>query len=195
LVHERPESTTLTKASFNALHEEDVEDIQDILALDAGFVEMFTRGTVIYWALFLLLRLAGRRDVGSMGVADFLVLVLVADAAGNAMAGESTSVGDGVIVVATIVGWSVCVDRLGYHSPLLRKWLEPRRVLLVKNGRIVARGMRQEHVTRTELMAQLRLLGIGRLDEVQRAYIESDGQVSVIRMSERTDGETSTLEE
>jgi uncharacterized membrane protein YcaP (DUF421 family) len=44
-------------------------------------------------------------------------------------------------------------------------------------------------------MAQLRLLGIGRLDEVQRAYIESDGQVSVIRMSERTDGETSTLEE
>ena len=59
----------------------------EIFAPQAGLLEMLIRGTAIYWALFLLLRVAGRRDVGSLGTADLLVLVLVADAAGSAIRG------------------------------------------------------------------------------------------------------------
>ena len=142
---------------------------------------MFIRGSVIYWFLFLVLRLSGRRDVGSLSVADLLVLLLVADAAGNAMAGESTSLGDGMIVIASIVGWSVVLDRVAYYSPTVRGWLEPSRVCLVKHGRLVPHGMQQEHLTRTELIEQLRLQGIEDLGQVRRAYLESNGQFSVIR--------------
>lgn len=158
-------------------------DFAELFGLQAGVVEMFVRGSVIYWLLFLLLRIAGRRDVGSLGVADLLVLVLVADAAGNAMSGESTSLGDGMIIVTTIVGWSVVIDRVGYYLPFTRKFLEPSRVLLIKDGRINHSGMRQEHFTRGELMEQLRINGVEHIGEVRRMYIESNGQVSVVKMT------------
>jgi len=167
----------------------------EIFSLQAGFLEMMIRGTSIYWALFVLLRLSGRRDMGSLGMADLLVLVLVADAAGNAMSGDSTSVGDGIIVVATIVVWSVLLDRVGYHFPPLRRLLEPERVCLIRDGRIVQSGLRSEQITHGELMEQLRLKGIESLAVVKRAYLESTGEFSVIKTGESVTNENSTLSE
>ncbi len=138
----------------------------------------------MYWVLYVLLRISGRRDLGSLGVADMLVLVLVADAAGNAMSGDSYSLGDGIIVVVTIVGWSFFLDRIGYYVPMLRRALEPQRVCLVRNGQLVVSGLRREHITRGELMEQLRLKGVDRLACVKRAYLESTGEFSVVEFDE-----------
>ncbi|RIJ05154.1 DUF421 domain-containing protein [Achromobacter sp. K91] len=173
-----------------------MEKFAEIFALQAGFVEMIIRGTTMYWVLYALLRISGRRDMGSLGMADMLVLVLVADAAGNAMSGDSYSMGDGIIVVATIVGWSYLLDRLSYYVPPLRRLLEPQRVCLIKSGKVLVHGLRKEHITRSELMEQLRLKGVANLAEVDRAYLEATGEFSVIRMRERprTTG-ASTLEE
>lgn len=172
-----------------------MEELMKLFAFQAGVGEMFIRGTTIYWALLLMLRVAGRRDVGSVGMADLLVLVLVADAAGTAMSGSSDSLLDGVVVIATIVGWSMVIDIVVYHVPFLHKFIEPGRVCLVRDGRIVPGGMRREHVTRRELMEQLRLKGVGSVSEVKRAYIESSGEFSVICFEEVTDDPQSTLEE
>ena len=56
---------------------------------------MIVRGSVVYWFLFLVFRFVLRRDVGSIGVADLLFVVLVADVASNAMQGEYRSISDG----------------------------------------------------------------------------------------------------
>src|SRR3954464_5411121 len=54
--------------------------------------EILVRGTAIYWFLFLLFRFVLRRDTGSMAISDILLVVLVADAAQNAMAGDYKSI-------------------------------------------------------------------------------------------------------
>lgn len=169
----------------------------EIFSLQAGFAEMIIRGTTMYWVLYALLRISGRRDMGSLGMADMLVLVLVADAAGNAMSGDSYSMGDGIIVVATIVGWSYLLDRLSYYVPPLRRLLEPQRVCLIRSGRVLASGLKREHITRSELMEQLRLKGVANLAEVERAYLEATGEFSVIRARGATaeGAGASTLEE
>lgn len=69
-------------------------------------LELVVRGTAMYWFLFLLFRFVLRRDVGSIGIADVLLLVLIADAAQNAMAGSYESITEGCLLVATIVGWN-----------------------------------------------------------------------------------------
>lgn len=170
-------------------------DFTEIFAPQAGLLEMMVRGTAIYWALFILLRLAGRRDLGTLGTADLLVIVLVADAAGSAMSGDSTSVIDGIFVVATIVLWTVVVDRISFHVPAIDRLLEPKRICLVRNGKIERSGMRSEHITRSELMELLRLKGIGSLSTVKRAYLESTGEFSVITVDEDASTGTSTLED
>ncbi len=148
-------------------------------------VEMFVRGTVMYWFIFILLRAAGRRDIGSLGVADLLVFMLIADAAGNAMGGNASSLPSGMVVVATMVFWTVLVDRISYFFPATRKWLEAEKVLLVRDGVMLRRGMRREYITEDELMSELRLKGVEDLRQVKRAYMEADGHISVIRNRSR----------
>lgn len=172
-----------------------MSDIAEIFALQAGFAEMIVRGTTMYWVLYALLRISGRRDMGSLGVADMLVLVLVADAAGNAMSGDSYSMGDGIIVVTTIVGWSYLLDRLCYYIPPLQRFLEPQRICLIRDGRILVAGLKREHISRGELMEQLRLKGVGDISRVKRAYLEPTGEFSVINQTEHPAPENSTLEE
>jgi uncharacterized membrane protein YcaP (DUF421 family) len=58
---------------------------------------------------------------------------------------------------------------------------EPTPLLLIDRGRVLARNLRREFVTREELEAQLRLNGVGSLSNVRKAYLESDGRFSVVR--------------
>lgn len=144
-------------------------------------LEIIVRGSIVYWFIFVLLRVAGRRDIGSFGVADMLVLVLIADAAQNAMAGEYKSIVDGVVLVSTIVGWTVAVDRVGYFFKPVSRLLAADRVCLIHDGLIVRRNLRREYITEAELMAELRLKGVDRVQDVRRAYMEADGNISVLK--------------
>jgi uncharacterized membrane protein YcaP (DUF421 family) len=159
----------------------ELPDLRSIFALTVHPGELILRGTAIYWFLFLLLRFVLRRDIGSIGIADVLLLVLLADAAQNAMAGGYESVTDGWILVATIGGWNWLLDLAGYRFPLLRRFLEPRPLPLVRNGKLMHRNLRHEMISRDELMAKLREHGLERLDQVKLATMESDGEISIIK--------------
>jgi uncharacterized membrane protein YcaP (DUF421 family) len=148
-------------------------------------LELVVRGSAMYWFLFLLFRLVLRRDVGALGIADVLLLVLLADASQNAMAGEYSSITDGCVLVATIAGWNVLMDWVSFRFPATQRLLQPGPLVLVRHGQIQRRNMRREFVTHEELMSQLRLHGIERLSQVKFAAMEHDGSISVIR----TDGE------
>lgn len=156
-------------------------DFAALFELSVDPAELVLRGTVMYWFLFLLLRFVLRRDIGSIGVADVLLLVLVADAAQNAMAGGYESITDGAILVATIAGWNWLLDLAAYHFPLVRMLLEAKPLPLVRNGRLMRRNLRQEFITLDELMAKLREQGVDKLEQVKAATMESDGEISVIK--------------
>ncbi len=156
-------------------------DWKDIFALGQPPLEMVVRGTAVYWFLLLVFRFLLRRDVGSMSMADLLFVVLVADAASNAMQGEYKTVGDGFVLLGTLVLWNCALDWLAYRSPRIARLLEPPAEPLVRHGRIVASTLRRERITRDELMAKLREQGVSDLHTVRLAQLESDGKVSIIR--------------
>jgi len=139
------------------------------------------RGTVIYWFLFLAFRLVVRRDMGSIAISDILLVMLVADAAQNAMAGEYRSIVEGIVLVSTILGWNVLVDWAAYTSPRLRRLLVPRTVTLVRNGTVLQQNLRKEFLTMDELEQKLRENGVTQLSQVKAAYMESDGTVTVLK--------------
>ncbi len=147
---------------------------------DTPVLEIFLRGSIMYLALFFLLRLVLRRESGGLGVTDLLVVVLIADAAQNGMAGDYTSIPDGLLLVGTILFWSHALNWLGYHVPLIQRFVHPPALPLVRDGRMLRRNMRQELITEDELLSQLRLQGVEDLSGVGRAYMEGDGRISVI---------------
>ncbi|HUQ68290.1 MAG TPA: YetF domain-containing protein [Planctomycetaceae bacterium] len=133
----------------------------------------------MYLALFALLRLF-RRQAGSLGPADLLVLLLIADAAQNGMAGDYRSITDGLILVCTIVAWEYTLDWLGFRSRWMQQLLERSPLLLIKDGQVQDQHLSQELMTLDDLLANLRRKGVESPRQVKRCFLEGDGHVSVI---------------
>lgn len=152
-----------------------------MFALSKPPLELVIRGTLIYWFLFVVFRTLLQRDIGAVGIADVLLLVIIADASQNAMAGDYRSVTDGIILISTILGWNFLFDYLAFKFPSIRRLLQPRELCLIRDGRINHRNLRREFMSVDELEAKLREQGIRELAEVEAAYMESDGAVSVIK--------------
>lgn len=145
------------------------------------------RGTILYLALVLLLRFALSREKGQLSTTDLLVLVLLGDASQNAMAGHYSSIGDGLLLILTLVFWSYALNWLSFHFRLIERFLSPRRLTLVRDGRMLRRNMRKELMTEEELMSQIRLQGVADLARVREACMEADGRISVITRDDVSD--------
>lgn len=156
-------------------------DWSSVFGLSMAPLELIVRGSVVYWFLFLIFRCVLKRDVGAVGIADILLLVIVADAAQNAMGGQYKTVTDGFILITTIIGWNLAFDYCAYKFPALRRLLLPRPLCLVRHGTALRRNMRREFISDDELESKLREHGVSSLSEVAAAYMESDGAISVIK--------------
>ncbi len=146
-----------------------------------SLAEMALRGTLTYLTLFVVVRFFLKRQTGVIGIADLLVVVLIADAMQNAMAGEYGTITEGVVLLLTIAFWDYALDWLGHHVPWFERFLRAPPLLLIKDGQILRRNMRQELITEEELMSQMRQQGCDHIKSVSRAYIEGDGRISIIR--------------
>ena len=148
-----------------------------------SILEVILRGSIMYLGMLALLRVF-RRQAGAVGVADLLVIVVIADAAQNGMAGESRSVTEAIVLVSVIVLWDWLFDWLGFKSKFAAEVLEPKPLTLVKNGRVIKENLDKELITKDELMSQLRLQGVELLSDVKLCSLESNGKFSIITMDQ-----------
>ena len=159
----------------------------ELFQIHVPVTELMLRGTLVYWLLFLIFRFVLRRDVGAVGIADILLLVIVADAAQNAMSGGYDTFSEGAVLVLTIVGWNWLLDFLSFRFAIVRRFASPSRLTLILRGVPQRRNLRREFITMEELNEKLREQGIEKLADVKAAYLEGDGQISVIRNPGSTD--------
>jgi uncharacterized membrane protein YcaP (DUF421 family) len=143
--------------------------------------EMIVRGTLMYLGLFLIFRFIVGRQSSAIGIADILVIVLIADAAQNAFSKEYKSVTEGLTLVLTIVFWDFALDWLGYRSRFFGWLIKPAPLPLVRDGKMLFKNMRQEMISADELRSQARQQGIGDIADVDTACLEGNGEISFIK--------------
>jgi uncharacterized membrane protein YcaP (DUF421 family) len=151
-----------------------------MFSLDVHPLEILIRGTLMFLGIFVLLRVILKRQTGAVSMSDLLLITLLADASQNGMAGEYKSLPDGMLLVATIIGWTYALDWLAFHVPALQRLIEPPPIELIRDGKLLRRNMRKEMVTEAELLGHIREQGIETPSEVKSARIESDGHISVV---------------
>jgi uncharacterized membrane protein YcaP (DUF421 family) len=155
-------------------------DWKSLFSLDVPLFEIILRGSVIYLSLFILLRVVLKRQAGSLGMTDLLLITLIADASQNAMAGEYRSIPAGIILVSTIIFWNFALDWLSFRFPWFNRLTESPPLPLIKDGKLLRRNMRRELITEDELMSQLREQGLDDVGTVKEAFMEPDGHISVV---------------
>ncbi len=147
-------------------------------------LEIAVRTAIIYIAVLIGMRLAGKRQVGQMTPFDLVVLLLIANAVQNAMTGPDTSLVGGLVAAATLLILNTIISRLAFRNKRVRRVVEGNPTLLVHSGRIIQSNLTQEKIGEEELLQALREHGVSSIEEVQGAVLEIDGSISVIKKDE-----------
>ena len=138
------------------------------------------RTAVVYVAILIGLRLAGKRELGQMTMFDLLVLMLLANAVQNAMVGPDTSLVGGLLAAALLLILNALLRRARAHWPRLGRVLEGTPTVLVVHGKIVEKNLRHEGVDEELLRQALREHGVESVAGVDLAVLELDGSISVV---------------
>ena len=154
-----------------------------------SLAEMFIRGTLMYLGLVLIFRFIVQRQTSAIGMADLLVIIIIADAAQNAFSKEYKSVTEGVALVLTIVFWDFALDWLAYRIKFFAWLVRPAPLDLVKDGRMLFKNMKTQLISADELRSQARQQGIEDISDVKSARLEGNGEISFIK---KTDSDNST---
>ncbi|HEV7379586.1 MAG TPA: YetF domain-containing protein [Dyadobacter sp.] len=144
-----------------------------------SLLEVFIRGTITYWIIYLFLRMF-RRGTGQLSISDLLLITMISDASQNAMAGTYNSITEGAILIGTLVFWDYAIDWMGYNKILFGKLSRPAPILLVRNGRLHRANMEKELIDLAELQGLLRENGVDDYQTVKSCYLESTGNISVV---------------
>lgn len=162
-----------------------MSEIESLFRFSVNPLELVVRGALIYIGLVVVFRFALRRDLGQLGVADVLFIVLIADASQNGMAGEYRSLADAAVLLGTLAACNGTLDWATYRWTAMQRLMEAPTVELIRDGKILRRNLHREWVTVDELMGKLREQGIADVADVKIAVLEADGQLSVLQRSGR----------
>lgn len=151
--------------------------------LQAG-LEIVVRTLVVYGFLVVVLRLSGKREVGQMSILELIVILLISDAVQNSMVGADTSLAGGLIAVLTLVVVDHALSALTGRSRRLRRAIEGEPRMLVRDGRVLRKALREEGIDAEEVKAAVRGHGLADIEDVRLAVLETDGSISVIPRTE-----------
>ena len=146
----------------------------------SGIFDVIARTTIVYVVLLLLLRVGGKRKVGQLSIPDLVLVLLIANGVKNAMVGQNTSLVAGIVAAVTLVILDRVADLLESRSERARKALEGEPRLLVHDGVILPRALKEEDVTEGDLLGAIRQHGLRGLEDVGLAVLETNGSISII---------------
>jgi uncharacterized membrane protein YcaP (DUF421 family) len=143
--------------------------------------ELIVRSILVYSFLLVLIRLTGKRQVGQLAPFDLILLLVLSNAVQNSMNGGDNSLIGGLVSAATLVILNGAIGFATYRSKRLEAIIEGRPQLLVHNGKLYDKVLRDAKLTRHELNAALRQAGCESVDEVHTAVLENNGSISVVQ--------------
>lgn len=146
----------------------------------------YLRTLILYLVLILVIRLMGKRQIGQMEPAEFVVTMLVANLASIPMQDGAIPLYSGLVPILTVLGVELVLSWCTLRSMPLRQLLCGKPVILINNGVILQKQLRQTRITLDELMGHLRAKDILDIRQVQFAVLETDGTLSVFPYAEHS---------
>ncbi|MEJ8838833.1 DUF421 domain-containing protein [Ramlibacter sp. AN1133] len=142
--------------------------------------QVLVAGFASYVLLVLLLRTSGKRTLSKLNAFDLVVTVAMGSTLATTLLSSEVSVAQGTAGFLVLVLAQYAVAKISVLSPRFAGLVRAQPRLLVDQGQLLHDALRQERVTRGEVLAAIRQAGLGRLAEAAAVVLESDGSFSVI---------------
>lgn len=147
-------------------------------------MDIALRATVIFVALYVLVRLMGKRELGQMTPFELIVLVVIGDLIQQGVTQNDFSLTGAIIAVSTIAFLALLMSWASYLWPWAERLLEGVPRVIVQDGEILTDNLRRNRLTASEIESEMRLAGIGHLRDVAWAILEPRGKISFIQRAE-----------
>ena len=152
-------------------------------------MDIVLRATVIFIALYALVRLMGKRELGQMTPFELIVLVVIGDLIQQGVTQNDFSMTGAIIAISTIAFLALGMSWLSYLSPRAERLLEGEPRVIVRDGKLLNANLRRSRLTVTEVESEMRLAGIAHLTDVAWAILEPRGKISFIQRSDTSSDE------
>ena len=150
-------------------------------------MDIVIRATVIFFALYLIVRLLGKRELAQLTPFELIVLVVTGDLIQQGVTHNDFSLTGSILAVATFAFWASVLSWVTYLSRRAERVLDGQPRVIVRSGRILRENLRHDRLTEAELQSEMRLAGIAHIRDVAWGILEPKGRISFIKRE--TDGE------
>ncbi|KAB0507203.1 MULTISPECIES: DUF421 domain-containing protein [Pseudomonas] len=139
------------------------------------------RAAVMYLALMVLFKIAGRRSLAELTTFDFVLLMIIGEATQQALLGNDFSLTNSILVIITLIAIDVGLSLLKQRSQWVQRLIDGGPTIIVENGKLLHKRLRHARLVEADVMEAARSSqGIETLEQIKFAIIERNGKISVI---------------
>ena len=148
--------------------------------MDLDLVWMSLRTIIVYWFVFIAMRVMGKREIGKLSVFDLVISIMIAEIAVIVIEDLKRPVIEGIVPMFLLVGIQLLLAYISLKSRSFRLKMDGRPSVLIRNGKLDREEMRKQKYTLDDLIIQLRERNITNLSDVEFALLESTGKLTVV---------------
>ena len=146
----------------------------------AFLLEIVFRTLIMYAYTIFLLRILGKREMGQLSVLELAIIISFGSAVGDPMVGANMPILYGIIAITTIAILQIGLETLINKNKKVETLMEGAPNLIVNDGLISLESLKKEKLSKEDLFRSLRMKDVKHLGEVQKAFVETTGQISVL---------------
>lgn len=151
----------------------------------AGLGRVLVVGTLAYVALVAVLRISGKRTLTKLNAFDLVVTVALGSTLATVLLSKSAALAEGVLAMALLVFLQFVITWLSVRSPRFQTLVKSEPTLIMHQGRFLDGAMREQRITREEVMAALRSNGVADAADAAAVILETDGTIAVVKGADR----------
>ncbi len=143
-------------------------------------MDILIRATVIFWVLFLLVRLLGKRELAQLTPFELIVLIATGDLIQQGVTHNDFSMTGAIVAVATFGFWASVLSWATYLSRRAERFLDGEPSVIIRDGKLIRDNMRRDRITVAEVESEMRQQGIAHIADVAWGIVEAKGRMSFI---------------
>lgn len=143
-------------------------------------MEIVIRAVVIYAAVWLLLRVMGKRELSEVTAFELVILVMLGDLAQTGVTQEDMSITGSLLAISTMSMLAVGASFVAFRFPSARRALDGTPSIVIRNGEVLTETLLLQRIAVHELLEALRKAGITDVRSVNWGIVESDGTFSFL---------------
>lgn len=149
-------------------------------------INIMLRGLIVYITVILSVRLMGKRQIGELQPSELVTTFLLSEVASMPLQNKDISLFSCLVLIFMIVALEIVFSVIAVKSQAFRTLTQGSSALVIKDGKLLQKKMKQLRYSVDDLLESLRLKDVFDISEVKYAYIETNGSLSVMLKEENS---------